>query len=73
MTNTLTSWHTYLTKTVTEDLDEGDVTPELFQDESDNEIQLQPQQGAQNTVPTCVICMDRRPEVVLVPKWILPH
>ena len=46
---------------------EGDITPELFQDESDEEIQLQPQGGAHNSRHTCVICMDRTPEVVLVP------
>ena len=50
-----------------DDSDEGDNTPELFQDESDEEIQLQPQQGAHNTRQNCVICMDREPEVVLVP------
>ena len=47
--------------------DEGDNAPELFQDKSDEEIQLQPLQGAHNTRHTCVICMDREPQVVLVP------
>lgn len=47
--------------------DEGDNAPELFQDKSDEEIQLQPQQGAHNTRHICVICMDRDPQVVLVP------
>ena len=49
------------------DSDEGENAPELYQDESDDEIQLQPQQGAQNTRPACVVCMDREPQVVLVP------
>ena len=49
----------------TDYLDEGDI--ELFQDESDEEIQLQPQEQAHNTRHTCVICMDRTLEVVLVP------
>ena len=49
------------------DSDEGENAPELYQDESDEEIQLQPQQRAQNTRPTCVVCMDREPQVVLVP------
>ena len=36
---------------------------ELYQDESDDEIQLQPQVR----IPTCVVCMDNPPNVVLVP------
>ena len=45
--------------------EEGGVTPELYQYESDDEIQLQTQQGAEGTRSTCVICMDRRHEEVL--------
>ena len=47
--------------------DEGDNAPAMFQDEIDEEVQLQPQQGGHHTKPPCVICMDREPEVVLVP------
>ena len=45
-----------------DDSDEDEVAPLLYQDSSDDEIQLQPQ-GAH----TCIICMEREPDVFLVP------
>ena len=45
------------------DSDDEQDAPELYQDESDDEIQLQPQVR----IPTCVVCMDNPPNVVLVP------
>ena len=45
------------------DLNDEEDAPKLYQDESDDEIQLQPQVR----IPTCVVCMDNPPNVVLVP------
>ena len=50
--------------------DEDEQAPDLYQDESDSEIMLQPAtQGTQSqqNERKCIICMDRLPEVVLVP------
>ena len=52
--------------------DEDEQAPDLYQDESDSEIMLQPatqgtQSQQQQNERKCIICMDRLPEVVLVP------
>ena len=44
------------------------VTPEPYQDSSDEEILLQPlTQPQEESTVTCDICMDREPDVFIVP------
>ena len=54
--------------TDSDDSNDEAVTPELYQDSSDEEILLQPPtQPQEESTVTCDICMDREPDVFIVP------
>ena len=63
-------WETLENSTDSDDSNDEAVTPELYQDSSDEEILLQPPtQPQEESTVTCDICMDREPDVFLRAMW----